>query len=89
MSFDTKQVDWIREEMARQLKTRANESTKVGLSLIYLSFAFLFALIVFLGWMLWDFGIAGRVIIFFVGILVLIQAALKLLSLLFDKLPWS
>jgi hypothetical protein len=85
MSFDTKQVDWIKQEIARQQKLK---SFQVGSSLLYLSFAFLFALIVFLGWMLWDFGIAGRVIIFFVGILVLIQVAVKLLRELIDKLPW-
>lgn len=84
MSFDSKQVDWIKQEIARQ----RSESFRVGQSLLYLSFAFLFALIVFLGWMLWDFGIAGRVIIFFVGILVLIHVAVKLLNGMIDKLPW-
>lgn len=85
MSFDSKQVDWIKQEIARQ----RGASQTVGQSLLYLAFAFLFALIIFLGWMLWDFGIAGRVIIFFVGILVLVHVAAKLLRELIDKLPWS
>lgn len=58
--------------------------TRVPMPVIYLSFAFLFAMLGFMVWMLWDFGIAGRVLLFLVLILVLVHFAVFMAKSLFD-----
>jgi hypothetical protein len=55
------------------------------LSFLYIVLAFLFSVIGFLGYMLWDFGIAGRVILFLVLILVIIHCAIYFAKLIFDE----
>jgi hypothetical protein len=71
-----------------ELCSQCKKNLRVSLSALYLSFAFLFAMLVFMAYVLWDFGIAGRVVIFITGILVLVNATMKIVSNLIDRLPW-
>jgi hypothetical protein len=63
-------------------------SDRIPLAIIYLSFAFLFSLIAFLSYMLWDFGIAGRVVLFLTLILVLVHVAIFIAKQLLSQFPW-
>jgi hypothetical protein len=60
----------------------------IPLAIIYLSFAFLFSVIAFLSYMLWDFGIAGRVVLFLTLILVLVHVAIFIAKQLLSQFPW-
>jgi len=61
---------------------------RLPLVVILLSLAFLFSVLAFLLYMLWDFGIAGRVILFLILILVIVHAAIFIAKQLIDGVRW-
>jgi hypothetical protein len=60
--------------------------TSLPLAVVYLSLAFLFSTVALLVYLLWDFGIAGRVILFLVLLLVIVHAAMFIAKQLFDSI---
>lgn len=69
----------------RKVTVENGNSGRLPLAVIYLSLAFLLSTVAFLGYMLWDFGIAGRVILFLVLILVIVHAAIFIAKQLIDS----
>lgn len=57
----------------------------VPLVIWYLSFAFLFSVLAFLVYLFWDFGIAGRVVLFFILLLAIVHVAIYIAKVLIDK----
>jgi len=62
-------------------RRETTDSGRVSSNLIYLSFSLLFAVLVFLVWVIADFGIAERVVITSLCIPLLIQAAIKIVAM--------
>jgi hypothetical protein len=75
---------FVREEGDSECKIGLTAPIGIPLPILYLSFTFLFALLGFLVYMLWDFGIAGRVILFLVLVLILIHFAVFMAKSILD-----
>jgi hypothetical protein len=60
------------------LETVAKVDRKIAWAIILLSFSFLFALLGFMVYMFWDFGVAGRVVLFLLSVIALAHFAVLL-----------
>lgn len=56
------------------------------LSILYLSFTFMFAVLAFLVYLFWDFGIAGRVVLFFTLLLTVVHVAIYIAKCMIDSI---
>jgi hypothetical protein len=65
-----------------------NRDRGIPTSVILTALAFLFSVLAFLMYMLWDFGIAGRVVLFLILILVIVHSAIYIAKMLFDSFRW-
>lgn len=73
-----------RELFEKDSPPSGRQLERLPLGVVYLSFAFLFSMLAFLVYLLWDFGIAGRVILFLVLVLILVHVAVLMARVLFD-----
>jgi hypothetical protein len=73
-----------KELFERDRSPRDMPLIRLPMGVVYLTFSFLFAMLGFLVYLLWDFGIAGRVILFLALVLVLVHFAVFMARALFD-----
>jgi hypothetical protein len=82
----TKEMQMGEQKELFDINDMTSGDRKIAFAIIILSFTFLFALLAFLVYMFWDFGIAGRVVLFLICVLVLVEIAKILVKSVLD---WS